>query len=633
MYEQSIPVFATSVVFEGSPDNSWEHFHVADSQKNRLLIAQEVNMPIFPALRRLRLCAVAMLCTLSLLPLPVSAQQPDVPALIAALHDPSLDVRITAAKALGQVDDYRVVGPLLGVQRDEQSPSVRMYASMALEQIRDPRAVDPLLAELAADNYLTRVETIRTLGRFHDPRIAGRLAAIMTKHADSEARQAAAFALGELRDARAVEPLLVLLTAQIPGNRALAAQLLGMIGDARAVEPLLADLQRRDEIDVVWDRAITSLGQIGDARAANGLIAVLATPTRAREEAIDALVALGQPAVPALSTALADTNPKIRSGAAWVLGRIGDNRALEPLLGALQDTDISTRYRVVDSLGQFSDQPRIVAPLIAVLRQTQPVVRNPAVEACREEDAHGLIDRMEPMEPEVDSISVRIRAAQVLGKTDDPRAVAALTGVLTDEDKWVRQAAAQALRDMSCRGAVPQLLPLLNADDRETRSLVVDVLGKDNVLDHEVSTALAQGYRSLWREFQQSVSSLVTVWNGTRARPFFCARSMPCRLPKSGRALAPFQTVTKLDTDCCSKNPASRQARRIDPMAFAARSRLPRSSTRNSGRYMKRTASHRLLDSSDAGSSSRSRKAAGSPAGPARRQCRSQWVVCREHRD
>ena len=45
----------------------------------------------------------------------------------------------------------------------------------------------------------------------------------------------------------------------------------------------------------------------------------------------------------------------------------------------------------------------------------------------------------------------------------------------------------------------------------------------------------------------QSVSSLVTVWNGARARarPILGKRHGILRAQKNGRALAPFQTVTE----------------------------------------------------------------------------------------
>jgi HEAT repeat protein len=75
-------------------------------------------------------------------------------------------------------------------------------------------------------------------------------------------RFAAAAALGEIGDARAVEPLVAAL--QDRTLREVAARALGQIGDARAVEPLLAALQ--DPEEEVRVAAVSALGEIMDAR-------------------------------------------------------------------------------------------------------------------------------------------------------------------------------------------------------------------------------------------------------------------------------------------------------------------------------------------------------------------------------
>jgi ATP-dependent DNA helicase RecQ len=63
-----------------------------------------------------------------------------VPELIAALQDPSGDVRRLAASALGKIGDARAVTPLLALLAQEQKPQVRQYAAKALGRIGDPRA-------------------------------------------------------------------------------------------------------------------------------------------------------------------------------------------------------------------------------------------------------------------------------------------------------------------------------------------------------------------------------------------------------------------------------------------------------------------------------------------------------------
>ena len=51
------------------------------------------------------------------------------------------------------------------------------------------------------------------------------------------------------------------------------------------------------------------------------------------------------------------------SAAAWALGKIGDKRAVEPLIEALKHEHVGLRATSADSLGELGDE-RAVEPLI-----------------------------------------------------------------------------------------------------------------------------------------------------------------------------------------------------------------------------------------------------------------------------
>jgi HEAT repeat protein len=109
-----------------------------------------------------------------------------------------------------------VVEPLIHLLSAEKGrlPAVRHAAIRALGQIGDARAVEPLIALLHEHDPLLRVEV--------------------------------AEALGQLRDARAVEPLLFMLSGGY-AECAAAAKALGVMGDPRAIPPLLDLLYDSDE--------------------------------------------------------------------------------------------------------------------------------------------------------------------------------------------------------------------------------------------------------------------------------------------------------------------------------------------------------------------------------------------------
>ena len=168
---------------------------------------------------------------------------PAVEPLIAALKDKDSDVRYAAAKALGEIKDPRAVEPLIAALKDESS-SVRRAAAEALGKIGDPRAVEPLIA-VPKDYYSgVRYAVTKALVKIGAPAVEPLIAALKDKDSkDSDVRQAAAEALGEIKDPRAVEPLIAALKDGDSDVRKAAAKALGEIKDPRAVEPLIAALK------------------------------------------------------------------------------------------------------------------------------------------------------------------------------------------------------------------------------------------------------------------------------------------------------------------------------------------------------------------------------------------------------
>jgi len=87
--------------------------------------------------------------------------------------------------------------------------------------------------------------TLRLLGRCRDKAVP--VLIVLLRARDSDIRARVALVLGNIADARAVEPLIAALKDPDPDVRASAAGALGEIKDARATEPLQALLQHEDE--------------------------------------------------------------------------------------------------------------------------------------------------------------------------------------------------------------------------------------------------------------------------------------------------------------------------------------------------------------------------------------------------
>ncbi len=112
-------------------------------------------------------------------------------------------------------------------------------------------------------------------------------------------RKAAAKSLGQIGDARAVEPLIKTLGDKDWKVRVVAAKSLSEIGDVRAVEPLIKVLGNKDDEDWGWyvrKVAAEALGkiEIGYARAVEPLIKTLGDRDKdVREAAAEALEKIG----------------------------------------------------------------------------------------------------------------------------------------------------------------------------------------------------------------------------------------------------------------------------------------------------------------------------------------------------
>ena len=162
----------------------------------------------------------------------------------------------------------------------------------------------------------------------------------------------------------------------------------------------------------------------------------------ARDKAAQALGAAGdQRAVKPLIGALNDQFESVRAVAAQALGRLGDSHAVEPLIPLLKDRNEAVRKSAAAALGRIGD-PRAIGPLSSALR----------------------IGNKEDKEEGMRSI-----AARALGEIGDVRAVETLIGEfkLSMGSPISRAAVVEAL-DRIGPPAVAPLLAALLAGDRDS---------------------------------------------------------------------------------------------------------------------------------------------------------------------
>jgi len=175
--------------------------------------------------------------------------------------------------------------------------------------------------------------------------------------------------------------------------------------------------------------------------------------------------------VSVLISALKDKNSNVREKAASALGKIGDERAVEPLIQALKDEDSDVRGRAADALGNIGDG-RAVEPLIHALKDEHGNVRNNAA------DALGNIGDKRAVEPLIQALKDDKNGIWALGEIGDARAVEPLIQALKDEDWYVRSTAAKALGKIGDERAVEPLTNALEDEDRCVQKAAREALEK-----------------------------------------------------------------------------------------------------------------------------------------------------------
>ena len=166
----------------------------------------------------------------------------------------------------------------------------------------------------------------------------------LLKDPDWVVRREAAITLGEMGDERCVEPLARALRDGDWQVREVAIEGLGQIGSP-AVDTLLKLLRDWD----VRKYSIAALGKIHDERVLDPLMAQLRND-EFKDDATDALVSLGEPAVGHLVKALTDKDELVRKQAVLALGRIKSVEAIDPLIEMLKDQDWFTRLTAAAAL-------------------------------------------------------------------------------------------------------------------------------------------------------------------------------------------------------------------------------------------------------------------------------------------
>ncbi len=232
--------------------------------------------------------------------------------------------------------------------RDDQDQETPADSDVATDELTDQVAAD-LTGEEAPVAELSAEQTESVVLEEEKVKDEIDIQIDLLKDSDWVVRREAAITLGEMGDERCVEPLCNALRDGDWQVREVAIEALGQIGSP-AVEMLTKLLRDWD----IRKYAIIAMGKIRDERVLDPLMLQLKND-EFKDDATNALVELGEPALERLIKALNDKDDNIRKQAVLALGRIKHRDAIDPLIGMLNDKDWFTRLTAAAALEAIGD--------------------------------------------------------------------------------------------------------------------------------------------------------------------------------------------------------------------------------------------------------------------------------------
>ena len=295
-------------------------------------------------------------------------------------------------------------------------------------------------------------------------------------------RRQAALAAGRIGEPEAVDLLIPVLNDSVAGVQAAAAFALGLLKDARAIPALQQTVSAVGVADVGLPQleAVTAIAKIGGDEGARALVEIIAT---------------GSPA--ALSRVVDQALLE-----AW---RLGTRAPVRDLVRFADATDGAMRGHALFSLARLRAAPG-AAQLIRALGDQDLQVRTVAARGINKAlvdsarlDARSAIDGLRPLLTDA-SAHVRINALRALASFRDSTLAAVVTPLIADRDIGVAVQAETTLGVLQGSAAVAALRPrLTNSVFAERRQALIALAQADSAAGVAAAAPVATDADWRWR--------------------------------------------------------------------------------------------------------------------------------------
>jgi len=208
------------------------------------------------------------------------------------------------------------------------------------------------------------------------------------------------------------------------------------------------------------------------------LLDLLSNPEVPKPAILDILAhQRGRVAVRDLLTHAYNQEPNEKAALFRIIGDVADDSAIPELVSRVEGKDPIARMHIINMLAKFN-RPEVVQAIQTQLRDPNKFIRQAALNALARMDG-GVLDIEALCEMLRDQdLEVQNKAVDVVIKARHPDTMKHLVHVLRDENEYARRAAVEVLNELGTTRDIKQLLQAIRDDDWWVRSRAADALGK-----------------------------------------------------------------------------------------------------------------------------------------------------------